>query len=143
MASKSARDLIKELESKALEAIEAIREKLKTDTDKHRSEALADLKQKRKETQAVLDSIDEEIAELTGKSQKTRRSGHSAGNGKAAFADTKELKGLLSKAEGKKLNRKGFLDAGYSLKSALVIAREDKATFGFEQKGAQGSVWLR
>jgi len=50
---------------------------------------------------------------------------------------------LLDKAPDKKLNRKGFIDSGYTLKSALLIAKGDTRTFGVKQKGPQGEIWLK
>ncbi|MDR3401121.1 MAG: hypothetical protein P4L99_01380 [Chthoniobacter sp.] len=128
----------------ATEKIRKILADAQAEADKLKAEAMAELKEKLKAAQNVARSIEMEIEELTGKAPKAgKRFGGVIGNAKNSFADSKELKALLAKADGKKLNRKGFNDAGYSLKSALQIAKADKATFGHEQNGPQGSVWLK
>jgi hypothetical protein len=62
---------------------------------------------------------------------------------KADFADEKELVDLLKKGPDHKMNRKAFNDAGYSLASAITIAKRDGKRFGYEQRKAQGEVWLK
>jgi hypothetical protein len=57
--------------------------------------------------------------------------------------DKATLKDLLKKADGNRLNRKGLNDAGYSLKSAILIAKENPDDFVFKQNKAQGEVWAK
>ncbi len=134
MATKSAQEQIQEINARA-----------KAEIAKLTAEALVELRDKHKVALATLQGIEDDIAQLTGKTPKSRRSrgGSGSGSAKADVADAKELKALLNKAEGKKLNRKGLGDAGYNLPSAIAVAKADKATFGFEQNKAQGSVWLK
>jgi len=130
----------------ALERIRKIQDDAAAEIAKLTDDAVTALKEERKGLLDQVKKLDKEIAELTGKAPKTgggKIFGGVIGNGKASIADAKELKALLSKADGKKLNRKGINDAGYSLKSALAIAKADPKTFAFEQNGPQGTVSLK
>jgi hypothetical protein len=60
-----------------------------------------------------------------------------------SFSAPMELADVLKSARDHKMNRKAFNDAGYSLASAIGIAKEDPKKFGNEQNKAQGSVWLK
>lgn len=112
------------------------------------------LQERRAELTAELESIDQELAllgdspEPKGKkrgSKPGKRAGRPAKGKTGAhkdFTDAAELKGVLTKAGGK-LNRKGFTDGGYSLKSAKAIAKAEPKTFGIQESGAQGSVWIK
>jgi hypothetical protein len=108
--------------------------------------AVADLRAKANALEQELGGIYQEIERITGKGPRKRKAlgGIISGGGKKAdIADAKELKKILSGAEGKRLNRKALIDIGYNLKSALAIARGDEKTFGFKQNAAQGEVWLK
>jgi hypothetical protein len=126
----------------ALERIAEIQANAAAEVEKLKGDALSALNEEKKGLLDLVKKIDKQIEELTGKAPKAGKRA-SSGSSKADFADAKELKAVLNKADGKKLNRKGFNDAGYSLKSAIAIAKADKATFGFEQNAAQGSVWIK
>ncbi len=96
--------------------------------------------------QKLSEGVPPELASLlkpskAGASKKGRSS--KSGDPKADVADAKELKTLLNKAPDKKLDRKGLNALGYKLKSAKDIAKAEPKTFGVEESGAQGSVWLK
>jgi len=108
------------------------------------------LQERRAVLVAELANLDRELALLNGKPASKsegkrrgrppkaarKRAGRPRKAKTGAFADTGELKSLLSKADGKRLNRKGFNDAGYSLKSAIAIAKVNPSAFGHEQNRA-------
>jgi len=127
-----------------LELIDEIRAKADAEISKLKTEALAELEDKRKAALATVRGIEDAIAELTGKSTRAKRgSGGSPKAGHPDVASPATLRSLLNKAEGKRLNRKGFNDAGYNLRSALALAKADEKTFGYKQNGPQGEVWLK
>ena len=81
---------------------------------------------------------------MTGKTLKGERVSKK-GRGavpKADFSAERELEETLKNAPDHKLNRKGFIDAGFNLASAISIAKGNAKKFGFEQRKAQGEVWL-
>jgi len=131
MATKTAQEKIAEIRANAAAEIARLME-----------EALAELHDKRKAAEATLQGINEAIEELTGKPARSKRGG-GASKGLPDVPSAAALKSLINKAEGKKLTRKGINAAGYSLKSALELAKGDKETFGFKQNKAQGEVWLK
>jgi hypothetical protein len=80
-----------------------------------------------------------EYAELIGKNVRGEKVGRKAAGTdgtkppKANFGSEKELADVLKGAPDRKLNRKAFNDAGYSLASAIAIAKEDPKKFGFSR----------
>jgi hypothetical protein len=133
----------------ALERIKAIKQKADEEIEKIKGEVVSEIAKRRSALKEELDALDKEYAELTGKTVRGERVRRVAGvaatakSPKADVGDDKELAEILKKAEGHKLNRKGFMDAGYNLKSALLIAKADRKRFGFSQNGPQGEVWLK
>jgi len=132
MSSINALDKIKEIENKAAEEIKALRQSAVTELVKKIAEA--------KETLAALEK---QYSELTGRDFTGAKIVAKSKNasGYQDFTGSEELEKLLQ-VSGGTLNRKGFNSAGYSLKSAIQIAKADPKTFSFEQKGPQGSVSL-
>jgi|GEM_PF-6491577 len=72
-----------------------------------------------------------------------RKKAAKAKNGFSEVPDKATLKDLLKKAEGGRMNRKALNGAGYSLKSAVLIAKENPDDFAFKQNKAQGEVWVK
>ena len=129
----------------ALEKIRAIQEKAQKEIEAVRDEARSELSKRIGAAREHLRALETEYAQLVGRNVKGERVKKSGGGGgpKADFADSKELSAILRKAPESKMNRKAINDSGYSLKSAIGIAISDPKTFGYEQRGPQGSVWLK
>lgn len=129
-----------------LEKIKAIRERADKEIEAIKAEAVSEVVKRISETKELLASLQAEYGELTGKDFKGRRVRKATRGGstsaKADVNDEKELADILKKADGNRLNRKGFNDLGYNLRSAIKIAKSDKK-FGFSQNGPQGEVWLK
>lgn len=120
-----------------------------------KGDAIKELQARAADLEKELEGVRAQLANLVGEEQAApakrrgpkpgKRAGRPAKAKKGShkeFSDAAELKGVLTKAGGK-LNRKGFTDAGYSLKSAKAIAKTEPKTFGIQESGAQGSVWIK
>lgn len=128
----------------ALEKIQQIQAKADQEIKQLKEQAVSEVVRRLSEAKQLVKDLEAQYTGLTGKNLK----GETVGSKKPAivrevFTDPEGLTVALQKAPEKKLNRKGFSDAGYSLKSALAIAKKNPKTFGFEQNGPQGSVWLK
>jgi hypothetical protein len=130
----------------ALERIKAIREKAQKEVEAIKAEAVSELSKRIGEAREHLRSLEAEYAELTGKNvrgERVSRKSGAAGGVKADFGREKELEDLLKSADGHRMNRKAINNAGFNLKSAMLIAKANQKKFGFQQKGPQGEVWLK
>jgi hypothetical protein len=128
----------------ALERIKAIREKAEKEVEAIKAEAVSELSKKRSQLREELAALDRQYEELTGKTVRGDRVKKSGGaTPKADFGNEKELEDLLKSADGHRLNRKAINDAGFNLKSAMVVAKANQKRFGYQQKGPQGEVWLK
>jgi sigma54-dependent transcription regulator len=127
----------------ALERIKTIREKAEKEVEAIKAEAVSELSKRIGEAREHLRSLETEYAQLTGKTVRGQRVlRKSEGGVKADFGSEKELEDLLKSADGHRINRKAINDAGFNLKSAMTVAMANQKRFGFQQKGAQGEVWL-
>jgi hypothetical protein len=131
----SALDRIKQIEEKAQKEIEAIKAEVVSEIAKRRSELLQELA-----------AVDKQYQKLTGKTVRgervSRKAGRAAGV-KADFGSEKELEDLLKSADGHRISRKAINNAGFNLKSAMLVAKANQKKFGFQQKGPQGEIWLK
>jgi hypothetical protein len=130
----------------ALEKIKAIQEKARKEIEAIKDEARSELSKRIGKAREHLRSLEAEYAALIGRNvrgEKVKKPALDGGGPKADVGDKKELADILQKAEGNKLNRKGFNDLGYNLVSAIRLAKEDPKKFGFRQNRAQGEVWLK
>lgn len=129
----------------ALEKIKQIKEKADKEIEAIKNEARSELSKQIGEAREHLRSLEADYAVLIGRNVKGERVSKKTGAAgpKADIGDEKELTEILKKAEGHKLNRKGFNDQGYNLRSAITIAKADGKKFGFSQNGPQGEVWLK
>ena len=130
----------------ALEKIKAIEEKAQKEIEAIKDEARSELSKRIGEAREHLRSLEAEYAALIGRNvrgEKVKKPAVGRGGPKADVGDEKELADILKKAEGNKLNRKGFNDLGYNLVSAIRLAKADPKKFGFSQNKAQGAVWSK
>src|SRR5262245_44937306 len=131
----------------ALDRIKAIRDKADKEIEAIKDEARSELSKRIGEAREHLRSLEAEYAELIGRNvrgERVGRRGTAAASGpKADFGSEKELADVLKGAPDHKMNRKALNVAGYSLASAIAVAKGDGKKFGFEQNKAQGSVWLK
>lgn len=128
----------------ALEKIQEIQAKADQEIRELRQQAISEVVRRLSEAKALVKELENQYTQLTGKNLKgeTVEAAKPKSN-KAEISNEQELAGLLQAASGKRLNRKGINDAGFSLKSALTIAKASPKVFGWEQNGPQGEVWLK
>jgi sigma54-dependent transcription regulator len=126
----------------ALEKIKAIREKAEKEVEAIKADAVSELAKRIGEAREHLRSLEAEYTELTGKTVRGERASRKASAAKGDFGSEKELEDLLKRANGHRMNRKAINDAGFNLKSAMMVAKANQKKFGFQQKGPQGEVWL-
>lgn len=116
----------------------------------------AQLKAEIAELEKVPGLLDGDIPVANGRKKRGRKPGRKPGpkpgrkagaaKAKKGFGDVPDkatLKDLLKKADDNRMNRKALNGAGYSLKSAILIAKENSDEFGQKQNKAQGEVWLK
>jgi len=127
----------------ALEKIKEIQSKAEQEIKDLKQQAVSEIARKLADAKSLIKDLEVQYADLTGKNVRGESVAKRPVSNKASITNAKDLSELLSKAPGKKLNRKGFLDAGFSLKSALVVAKADPKTFGVSQNGPQGEIWLK
>jgi hypothetical protein len=127
----------------ALEKIKAIQEKAQKEIDAIKDEARSELSKRIGEAREHLRSLEAEYAELTGRSVRGERVKKASASGPKAEISSEKLEELLKGKDGPRMNRKALNTAGYSLKSAMNIAKGNQKKFGFQQKGPQGEVWLK
>ena len=128
--SVSALDKIKEIEQRAQDEIKALR-----------AGAVSEVVKKISEAKELLANLQQQYTELTGRDFSGKPVAPTKGK-YAEVTDPETLEKLLKQGGGK-LNRKGFTDLGYSLKSALKVAKATPQRFAFTQKGPQGDVSLK
>ena len=128
----------------ALERIKAIREKAEKEVEAIKAEAVSKLSKRIGEAREHFKELEVEYAELTGKTVRGERISRKAHCPvpKADFRSEKELQDLLKSTDGHRMNRKALNDAGFNLKSAMLVAKANQKKFGFQQRGPQGEVWL-
>jgi hypothetical protein len=130
----------------ALEKIQEIQARADQEIKELRQQAISEVVRKLSEAKALVKDLEAQYTQLTGKNLKgesVEATPKSARTSKADVSSEKDLLELLEKAPGKRLNRKGINDAGFSLKSALGVAKASPKIFGFAQNGPQGEVWLK
>ena len=128
----------------ALEKIQEIQSRAEQEIRELRQQAISEVVRKLSEAKALVIELEAQYIQLTGKNLK----GEAVESGKprssrADLASEKQLVEILEAAPGRRLNRKGINDAGFSLKSALGFAKAAPKTFGWEQNGPQGEIWLK
>jgi hypothetical protein len=129
----------------ALEKIQEIQARADQEIRELRQQAISEVVRKLSEAKALVKELEAQYTQLTGKNLKGEsvESARPARSPKAELTSEKELVELLETAPEKRLNRKGINEAGFSLKSALNIAKASPKVFGFAQNGPQGEVWLK
>lgn len=129
----------------ALEKIQEIQAKADQEIRELRQQAVSEVVRRLSEAKALVKELEAQYTQLTGKNLKGEavEGAKPSRSAKAEFSGEKELAALLETAPNKRLNRKGINDAGFSLKSALLVAKSAPKVFGFEQNGPQGEVWLK
>jgi hypothetical protein len=128
----------------ALEKIQEIQARADEEIRELRQQAISEVVRRLAEAKTLARDLEEQYIQLTGKNLK----GESLAPAKtraarAALTSESDLVELLKKAPDNRLSRKGINAAGFSLKSALAIAKAAPKVFGFEQNGPQGAVWLK
>ena len=137
--SVTALDKIKEIENKAAEEIKALKQTAVSELVK----SIVVAKEKLQEAKDYLGSLELEYKQLTGKDlQGNKVEARAAKGSYREFANSAELADTLRK-NGGTLNRKGFNNAGYSLKSAIQLAKANPGEYEYTQTGPQGSVTLK
>jgi hypothetical protein len=130
----------------AFEKIQAIKEEAEKKIEALKAEAISEIAKRRSVLLEQLKAVDEEYEQLTGKSVRGERVRKAGSDGtktpKADVGDERELVDLLKKADGHKLNRKGFGDLGYNLRSAKVIAKSNEKLFKLDENGPQATITL-
>jgi D-mannonate dehydratase len=130
----------------ALEKIQEIQARADQEIKELRQQAISEVVRKLSDAKSLVKELEAQYTQLTGKNLKGEAVESAPKAARAAKADVssdQELASLLQSAPNKRLNRKGINDAGFNLKSALVIAKASPKTFGFAQNGPQGEVWLK
>lgn len=128
----------------ALEKIQEIQARADQEIKELRQQAISEVVRRLSEAKALVQELEAQYTSLTGKNLKGETvEAPKAKSAKAEITSEQALTALLQGASGKRLNRKGINDAGFSLKSALTVAKSAPKVFGFEQNGPQGEVWLK
>ncbi len=129
----------------ALDKIQEIQAKAEREIQELRQQAVSEIVRRLADAKSLVQELEAQYTALTGKNLKGEAV---TGNKRArlersSLADASQLSDILAKSPDKRLNRKGINAAGFSLKSALNLAKANPKTFGFEQNGPQGEVWLK
>jgi hypothetical protein len=128
----------------ALEKIQEIQTRAEQEIAELRQQAVSEVVRRLAEAKSLVRDLEEQYTQLTGKNLKGEPvAAPKSRPRRAELSNEADLVALLKGAPERKLSRKGINDAGFSLKSALVIAKASPKTFGFEQNGPQGAVWLK
>lgn len=128
----------------ALEKIQEIQAKADQEIKELRQQAISEVVRRLSDAKALVKELEAQYTQLTGKNLRGETVESSkVKSSKAEISSEQELVGLLQAAPGKRLNRKGINDAGFSLKSALTVAKAAPKVFAFEQNGPQGEIWLK
>ena len=128
----------------ALEKIQEIQALADQEIKDLRQQAVSEVVRRLSEAKALVKELEAQYTQLTGKNLKGETVESSrARSVKDSLSSPQELTAILQGAPGKRLNRKGINDAGFSLKSALTLAKASPNLFGWEQNGPQGEVWLK
>ncbi len=127
----------------AIEKIQEIQAKADQEIRELKQQAISEVVRRLSEAKELVRELESQYTALTGKDLRGETVVPKRVPRGAASIGARDLAGLLKNAPGKRLNRKGFIDAGFSLKSALIVAKADPETFGFQQNGPQGEVWLK
>lgn len=128
----------------ALERIQEIQAKADQEIKELKQQAVSEVVRRLADAKQLVKDLEAEYIALTGKNLKGETAtSKNFVSPKNAFTTVERLKNVISTVSAKKLNRKGFSEAGYSLKSALAVAKDAPTIFGYEQNGAQGAVWLK
>lgn len=137
--SVTALDKIREIENKAAEEIKVLKQTAVTELVK----SIVVAKEKLQEARDFLSKLELDYRELTGKDFQGNKVEVRAPKGNyREFSNSTELAELLRKSGGT-LNRKGFNQAGYSLKSAIQLAKANPGEYEYTQTGPQGTVSLK
>jgi hypothetical protein len=125
----------------ANEQIEKIRNDAAAEIERLKATALAELEEKRAEALAALKTIDDEIAELTGKpAGGTRKTRKGSGPKSAGLKpDLQELKAMLAKADGKTLS---IRKAGLDTENVKTLAAANPGLLKMGAKGPWPTVTL-
>ena len=129
----------------ALEKIQEIQARADQEIKELRQQAISEVVRKLSEAKALVKELEAQYTQLTGKNLKGEsvEAPKATRSAKADISSEQDLVELLQAAPGKRLNRKGINEAGFSLKSALSVAKASPKVFGFAQNGPQGEVWLK
>ncbi len=124
----------------SLEQIEKIKAEAEAQIAQLKNDALAELQAKRAEALDTLNSIEAEIAELTGKPAGTRKTRKGSGPKSAGLKpDLQELKTMLAKADGKTLN---IRKAGLDTENVKTLAAANPGLLKMGAKGPWPTVTL-
>ncbi len=132
------------MELSAFEKIREIQARADQEIKQLRQQAISEVVRRLSEAKELVKDLEIQYTSLTGKNLKGEAvTGSKSKPAKKDFSSVEELTDVLTKAPGRKLNRKGFSVVGYSLKSAIGLARQNPKSFDFLRKGPQGEVWLK